>query len=245
MEALSRAVAGALSPSTPDDVSVAVLFIDLDHLKEVNDAFGHAAGDALLRNFSIRLTESLGPAFFAARVGGDEFVLLLRNTTTSAAEACALAVLNALAMPFEIGGRAISLSASIGIALMGEDPETAETLLSQADTAMYAAKSAGGLRVRTYDVILDRGVRNRVALRSDLVLRPHQGVQHEQHRAAYRLGPQWQSGLSIHLRSRFPPSAWPRGPSIAREKTGHRMPSALIGKCQRHAGGQWRCRTIL
>jgi len=168
MEALSRAVAGAALPSTPNGVSVAVLFIDLDHLKEVNDAFGHAAGDELLRNFSVRLTENLGPAFFAARVGGDEFVLLLRNTTKSAAEACAFAVLNALAMPFEIGGRALSLSASIGIALMGKDPETAETLLSQADTAMYAAKSAGGLQVRTYDVILDRGVRNRVALRSDL-----------------------------------------------------------------------------
>lgn len=168
MEALSRAVADAALPSGPDGVSVAVLFIDLDHLKEVNDAFGHVAGDELLRGFAVRLKASLGPAFFAARVGGDEFVLLLRNTTKSAVEACASAVLNALAMPFEICGRAISLSASIGIALMGEDPETAETLLSQADTAMYAAKSAGGLQVRTYDVILDRGVRNRVALRSDL-----------------------------------------------------------------------------
>ena len=168
MEALSRAVAGAAVPSTTTGVSVAVLFIDLDHLKEVNDAFGHAAGDELLRDFSIRLTASLGPAFFVARVGGDEFVLLLRETTKRAAEACAFSVLNALAMPFEVGGRAIPLSASIGIALMGEEPATAETLLSQADTAMYAAKSAGGLQVRTYDVILDRGVRNRVALRSDL-----------------------------------------------------------------------------
>lgn len=168
METLSRAVAGAAVPSTTTGVSVAVLFIDLDHLKEVNDAFGHAAGDELLRNFSIRLTASLGPAFFVARVGGDEFVLLLRKTTKRAAEACAFSVLNALAVPFEIGGRAIPLSASIGIALMGEEPATAETLLSQADTAMYAAKSAGGLQVRTYDVILDRGVRNRVALRSDL-----------------------------------------------------------------------------
>lgn len=168
MEALSHAVAGATAPDTPIGVSVAVLFIDLDHLKEVNDAFGHAVGDELLRGFSKRLSAKLGPAFFAARVGGDEFVLLLRNTTQSAAEACALSVLNALAVPFEICGRALSLSASIGIALMGEEPKSAETLLSHADTAMYAAKSAGGLQVRTYDVILERGVRDRVALRSDL-----------------------------------------------------------------------------
>ncbi|OZI39705.1 diguanylate cyclase [Bordetella genomosp. 5] len=168
MEALSRAVAEAALLSTPNGFSVAVLFVDLDHLKEVNDAFGHAVGDELLRNFSIRLTASLGPPYFAARVGGDEFVVLLRNTTKDAAEACASSVLDTLAMPFEIGGLAISLSASIGIALMGDDPKSAETLLSHADTAMYAAKSAGGLKVRTYDVILDRGMRNRVALRSDL-----------------------------------------------------------------------------
>jgi len=168
MEALSRAVAEAASSSISTGVPVAVLFIDLDHLKEVNDAFGHAVGDELLRGFSTRLSASLGSAFFAARVGGDEFVLLLRDTTKSAAEACAFSVLNALAVPFEIRGRALSLSASIGIALMGEKPETAETLLSYADTAMYEAKSAGGLQVRTYDAELDRGRRNRATLRSDL-----------------------------------------------------------------------------
>lgn len=168
MEELSKAVADAALADTSDGTPVAVLFIDLDHLKEVNDAFGHAIGDALLRDFSSRLHVVLNPACFVARVGGDEFVLLLRNTTKAAAEACARSVLDALAVPFEACGRSISLSASIGIALLRDANESAETLLSHADAAMYAAKAAGGLQVRTYDAVLDRGVRDRVALRSDL-----------------------------------------------------------------------------
>ncbi|WP_454739600.1 EAL domain-containing protein [Cupriavidus necator] len=168
MEALSHAVAEAASPGFTHGASLAVLFIDLDHFKEVNDAFGHAVGDELLRGFAKRLLAILQPAFFAARVGGDEFVLLLRNTTESAAEAFAHSVLNVLAMPFEACGRSVSLSASIGIALLREEPESAEALLSHADTAMYAAKSSGRFQVRAYDAALDRGMRDRVALRIDL-----------------------------------------------------------------------------
>jgi EAL domain-containing protein (putative c-di-GMP-specific phosphodiesterase class I) len=93
---------------------------------------------------------------------------LLGNTTESAAEAFAHSVLNVLAMPFEACGRSISLSASIGIALLREGTESAEALLSHADTAMYAAKSIGRFEVRTYDAALDRGMRDRVALRIDL-----------------------------------------------------------------------------
>ncbi|MFM0089190.1 EAL domain-containing protein [Paraburkholderia sediminicola] len=168
MEALSRAVAEAASRGFTDGASLAVLFIDLDHFKEVNDAFGHAVGDELLRAFAKRLRAILEPAFFAARVGGDEFVLLLRDTTESAVEAFAHAVLSELAVPFEVWGRSISLSASIGIALLREAPDSAETLLSHADTAMYAAKSSGRFQVRAYDGALDRGMRDRLALRMDL-----------------------------------------------------------------------------
>jgi diguanylate cyclase (GGDEF)-like protein len=168
MEVLSRAVAEAASPGFTHGASLAVLFIDLDHFKEVNDAFGHAVGDELLRGFAKRLLAILEPAFFAARVGGDEFVILLRNTNESAAEAFAHSVLSELAMPFEACGRSVSLSASIGIALLREAPDSAEALLSHADTAMYAAKSSGRSRVRAYDGALDRGMRDRLALRMDL-----------------------------------------------------------------------------
>jgi diguanylate cyclase (GGDEF)-like protein len=168
MEVLSRAVAEAASPGFTHGASLAVLFIDLDHFKEVNDACGHAVGDGLLRDFAKRLLAILEPASFAARVGGDEFVLLLRNTTESAAEAFAHAVLREFATPFEACGRPVSLSASIGITLLRDAPESAETLLSQAGTALYAAKSSGRLEVRTYDEALDRGMRDRLALRMDL-----------------------------------------------------------------------------
>jgi diguanylate cyclase (GGDEF)-like protein len=168
MEALSRAVAEASSPGFTGGASLAVLFIDLDRFKEVNDAFGHAVGDELLRGLAKRLLAIVEPAFFAARVGGDEFVLLLRNSTESKAEAFAHAVLTELAMPFEAGGRSVSLSVSIGLALLREVPESAEALLSQADTAMYAAKSSGRSQVRAYDRALDRGMRDRLALRMDL-----------------------------------------------------------------------------
>ncbi|WP_262984233.1 putative bifunctional diguanylate cyclase/phosphodiesterase [Achromobacter spanius] len=168
METLAGAVADAGLSSAGKGACVAVLFIDLDHLKDVNDAFGHAVGDALLRGFANRLNTLVEPTCFAARVGGDEFVLVLRNTSESAAQACARAVLKTLAAPFETGGRSLLLSASIGIALLGEKPESAEALLSQADTAMYAAKSSGDLHIRVYDAALDRGMRDRLALRSEL-----------------------------------------------------------------------------
>lgn len=168
MEVLSCAVAETASAGFSPNATLAVLFIDLDHFKEVNDACGHAVGDGLLRDFAERLLAILEPEVFAARVGGDKFVLLLRNTTESAAEAFAHAVLGEFATPFEARGRSISLSASIGVALPREASETAETLLSHADTAMYAAKSSGRSQVRVYDEALDRGMRDRLALRMDL-----------------------------------------------------------------------------
>lgn len=168
MEVMSRAVAEAVSPGFTRGASLGVLFVDLDHFKEVNDAFGHTVGDDLLRDFAKRLLTIVEPVFFAARVGGDEFVLLLRDTTENAVEAFAHTVLRTLAMPFEVGGRSVSLSASIGIALLKRASESAEALLSHADTAMYAAKSSGGFQVRAYDEALDQGMRDRRALRMDL-----------------------------------------------------------------------------
>lgn len=168
MEVLSCAATEAACADFTHGVSLAVLLIDLDHFKEVNDACGHTVGDGVLRAFAKRLLSMLEPTIFAAHVGGDKFVLLLSNTTDSAAEALGHAVLREFVMPFEAGGRVVSLSASIGIALLREASQSAETLLSHADTAMYAAKSSGRARVRMFDEALDRGMRDRLALRMDL-----------------------------------------------------------------------------
>lgn len=168
LEILSRAVVEAVAHGVTRDTCLAVLYIDLDHFKDINDAFGNAGGDGLLYEFAKRLLAILETGMCVARVGGDKFVLLLRDTTPGAAEAFAHTVLQQFATPFEACGRSVTLSGSIGVALLREAPESAETLLSHADTAMHAAKSAGRHQVRMYDEALDRGMRERLALRMDL-----------------------------------------------------------------------------
>ncbi|MCG2600782.1 MAG: GGDEF domain-containing protein, partial [Achromobacter sp.] len=147
MDTLSTAIAEAEQALAAQGPTLAVLFLDLDRFKEVNDAFGHAEGDLLLCDVAERLRKFLTPAIFCARVGGDEFLLVLRGTNERAAEALANSILNALSTPSDIHGRSVSLGASIGIALMNSPGESAEMLLNYADAAMYAAKSAGRFQV--------------------------------------------------------------------------------------------------
>lgn len=169
VEVLTGAVAAAAL--IEGEGGLAVLLIDVDHFKEVNDAFGHALGDDLLCAVARRLQALVAPAAFTARMEGDNFVMLLPGAGLGAAAAFAQVVLGAFATPFDAGGRPISLSASIGIAplraptVSAQSPQSAETLLSQADTAMYAAKAGGRAQVRMYDDALDRGLCERLALR--------------------------------------------------------------------------------
>ena len=127
----------------------ALLFIDLDRFKQINDGHGHAAGDAVLVEVSHRLTAALRGSDTAARLGGDEFVVLL---PTVAAPHDALAVgrklLQSLCRPLAHNGHALAISASIGVAGFQGTDDTAEQLLARADAAMYAAKEAGRGTVR-------------------------------------------------------------------------------------------------
>ncbi|MCL3863248.1 EAL domain-containing protein [Actinotalea sp. K2] len=128
------------------DEGVAVLFCDLDDFKRVNDSTGHAGGDALLVEVADRLRGMLRPDDVAARVGGDEFVLLRPHARGPAeAEELAGAVLDALGVPFAVGGQTFTLGASIGIA-WGTAGATPDDLLRDADSAMYAAKTEGKRR---------------------------------------------------------------------------------------------------
>lgn len=169
VEVLTSAVAAAAL--TEGEGALAVLLIDVDHFKEVNDAFGHALGDGLLCAVARRFQGLVAPAAFTARMEGDNFVMLLAGAGLGAAAAFAQVVLGAFATPFDAGGRPVSLSASIGIAPFryamqsAQSAQSAETLLSQADTAMYAAKAGGRAQVRMYDDALDRGLCERLALR--------------------------------------------------------------------------------
>ncbi|MDM0087096.1 MULTISPECIES: EAL domain-containing protein [unclassified Variovorax] len=123
---------------------VAVLFIDLDHFKKVNDTLGHPVGDQLLVQFSDRLWNCLQLRDAVGRLGGDEFaVILVRDDPQAGAVAVAHALHEALREPFVLGGRSVVSSASVGISIYPDDAPNAEQLMQYADTAMYQAKQSG------------------------------------------------------------------------------------------------------
>ncbi len=167
---LSHALVRRGDPS----VGLAVMFVDLDDFKDINDTRGHAAGDELLRLVGARLTSVTRAEDSVGRLGGDEFAFLLEEASGPQAEAAAGRILRALAQPFELGTSTVALTASIGIAVRdrlahdGDPSEIAEELLRDADTAMYAAKSIGHGRVQLFDRRLTEPVNRRRDLRSAL-----------------------------------------------------------------------------
>jgi diguanylate cyclase (GGDEF)-like protein/PAS domain S-box-containing protein len=119
---------------------VALLIIDLDHFKEVNDTFGHQAGDQLLRQVGERFMAELRETDTVARLGGDEFAIVLLAADADAASMIAVKLLAALERPFIVEGQALDVGASIGIAVYPDHADTADTMLRRADIAMYVAK---------------------------------------------------------------------------------------------------------
>ncbi|HEX6723451.1 MAG TPA: GGDEF domain-containing protein, partial [Burkholderiaceae bacterium] len=151
--------------------AMAVLFIDLDGFKPINDSFGHAAGDVVLREVGARLLELAGPSGTAARVGGDEFLLLVPQPGgTEGAAAVAQQALQVLARPYKLPNRGeVKLSCSIGIALFPEHGSTAK-LIANADAAMYAAKRTGGSTYAFFEARMDLDVREQVEMQTELRL---------------------------------------------------------------------------
>jgi diguanylate cyclase (GGDEF)-like protein len=129
----------------------AVMFVDLDRFKDINDSGGHSVGDEVLIAVARRLVDATRPADTVSRLGGDEFVVLGERITGGEREARALArrLQKSLSEPVEVRGQAFSITASIGLSLAraGDDPEK---LLSQADGAMYTAKRHGRNRIETH-----------------------------------------------------------------------------------------------
>ncbi|MCS0810061.1 EAL domain-containing protein [Massilia agilis] len=157
--------------------SLALLFIDLDEFKNVNDAHGHAAGDLLLKAASQRLKSLLRPSDQVARFGGDEFLVLLDPCGTERDIAVvAQRVVDALAAPFAIGEDLHTVGASVGIALYPRDGADVETLIRHADIAMYAGKNDGKGQYRFFDPTLSSSLRARARLKHDLV----DAIEHDQ-----------------------------------------------------------------
>jgi diguanylate cyclase (GGDEF)-like protein/PAS domain S-box-containing protein len=146
----------ALQRHGRDDTTVSVLFLDLDDFKSINDRFGHAAGDELLKEAARRIGSAVRAADTPARLGGDELGILIEGSQGSAfAVATAERVLEALRPPFHLGDDTVSVSASVGVAVSAVGDHSAEELLRKADLAMYAAKRNGKRRLETYDVALE------------------------------------------------------------------------------------------
>ena len=140
LEAMAR-VRRTLAP-------LAVLFLDLDGFKRINDQHGHAMGDELLRDIASRLQRTVRETDFVARWAGDEFVVLLEGVTSDAPEPLAHKLIEVIEEPLSAGGVTLQVSTSIGVALFVHDAaETPQELLKRADEAMYNAKRAGKARI--------------------------------------------------------------------------------------------------
>jgi len=148
---------------------LAVLLLDLDRFKHVNDTLGHSTGDALVRAIGARLTAAVRDGDTVARLGGDEFVVVLTGLARADdVAAVAHKLLRAAAAPVEVNGRELRASASIGVALFPQDAADAESLLAHADAAMYAAKEQGGACFRYFVPELNRRAVRRLALEAGL-----------------------------------------------------------------------------
>jgi len=134
----------AIEAARREDHELAVLLMDLDRFKDVNDALGHSAGDRLLKMVATRLKDSVRRSDTVARLGGDEFVLVAYGPAgRDAGNLVARHVLNSFAQPFDLDGRSLHVRFSVGVALFPEHGETPELLMKNADLAMYHAKAAG------------------------------------------------------------------------------------------------------
>ena len=178
---LKRFLGSAIEVALDANTSLAVLLIDLDNFKEINDTLGHEAGDEFLQAFSQRLSNSIvipksqtaviGPLQNAtiARLGGDEFTIVLENVgSVEAAERAARFVLNLLTEPFDIKGNSIAIGASIGITICPEHSDDMSGLLRGADIAMYQAKARGKNNYCVYEESMDASAARQFLFQSGL-----------------------------------------------------------------------------
>ena len=159
----------AIRTARRDHGAFVLMLIDLDHFKEVNDTLGHDAGDFLLVDAAQRLLHCVRESDTVARMGGDEFVVILPDIDdTASIERIAQKIIDKLASPFLLGEEKAFISASIGITLYPSDADSMETLMKNADQAMYVAKSLGRNRFSYFTPALQEKAQNRMRLVNDL-----------------------------------------------------------------------------
>ncbi len=164
-----RYVQQALDDAERVGRSVAVLMIDLDRFKLINDTLGHPSGDRLLKAVAKRLSGHLPPRLTLARFGGDEFLVLVPDVSgTEAAEVVARSVVDSFAADFEHEGRDLRVTGSVGLAIYPDHGDNSDSLIRNAGAAMYQAKARGGNRYATYDPDGEEPAHDRLSLEAEL-----------------------------------------------------------------------------
>ncbi len=169
-------------------LTTAVLFVDLDNFKTLNDTRGHEVGDLLLKDVAQRLRSCVREQDTVARLGGDEFVVVLQNLSSDAPEAAAQArtlgelILAQLRQPYELAGHEHHFTASIGVTLLTHQRDSVDEVLKQADMAMYRAKDAGRNTLRFFDPDMQQAVNRRALLETEL----HNGLRRSQFLLLYQ-----------------------------------------------------------
>jgi diguanylate cyclase (GGDEF)-like protein/PAS domain S-box-containing protein len=161
----------SLDKASRSGAQLAVLFMDLDNFKTINDTLGHEMGDLLLTQMADRLRACTRKHDTIARMGGDEFTVLaedLRASVEETVSATAERMIASLSLPFDLGGRETFISASVGVALYPKDGKHLETLLKNADTAMYQAKKRGKNNYQFFSQVMNAGASERAAIESGL-----------------------------------------------------------------------------
>jgi len=163
-----RELMRSLSEALDAKATGVLLLLDLDHFKRVNDLHGHLAGDHLLRHVAESMLKAAPETASCARIGGDEFAIMLRGASPEAGEETAKAILARLTTPVFIGGAQIQASASVGLAQIDRGMQSEEDVLRHSDVALYAAKSAGRNGFAWFDEQLERELSERLKLEEDI-----------------------------------------------------------------------------
>ncbi len=206
---LESRLAQALLSARRDERALAVMFIDLDRFKTINDTLGHAAGDCLLQEVAQRLKSTVRESDIVARQGGDEFVVALTQVDAAASVvAVAEKLLQVLSQPYHWSGQALHTSPSIGVAMYPQDGDSVVVLLRDADAAMYAAKEAGRARVCFFTATIMAQAQERRELEQDLrtAMATDQLELHYQPQVLARSGRI--VGVEALLRWRHPAKGW-------------------------------------
>ena len=176
-------VVNALPAARRNRLGLAIMYLDLDGFKLVNDALGHSIGDLLLADAAMRLKVCLRASDTVSRIGGDEFAMLINElTATDAVAGIARKLLDSLAAPFSIGGHELFITASIGVSFYPADGDDVETLLKCADAAMYRAKELGRNRAQIFTQSMNERYTRRLTLEQNL----HHAIEREQLEVFYQ-----------------------------------------------------------